>query len=744
MNEQNLNAGSNKNFSTPGASEGIDLGFIVSLIAKKKIIIIFTSLLFTFFGFCYGLIATPTYQANALIQVESNSGDALAFDGLTDMISAESSSDTEMLIIKSRFVLNKTVDELNLTNIVHPNHFPVLGEFFARRYRSEGLAQPKWGAGYAWGGESLLLESFVVNNRYLGKEFILVANGGSEFSLWINDQELLTGNVGETISNDISDVQIKLTELVAHKGTRFTLIKYSRLRATMELQKDLKLTTKGNDTGIIELSLLGKNKKNLVAILDSISDNYLSQNVKRLAAEAESSLIFINEQIPYVRSALVKSEAALNSYRAARDSVDLNIETKSLLEQLVILDADINSMALNEADMSRIYTNQHPSYLSFKRKQRDLQTQRNQIDSKITDLPETQQKVLSLMRDFEVNQQIYISLQNKSQELAILKASTVGNVRVLDSAEVFPKPTSPKKALINSVAFLLGAISSLLFVLVQLVFNRGVTNVDELQKTGLNTYATIPISPVQMEVDRQLHSRKANSNTVACDRLLLAASHPVDLAVEAIRSLRTSLHFSLMEAENNIIMISSGSAELGKSFIASNLAAVLAQSGQKVLLIDVDMRRGHLHSRFSIELGNGLSDYLVGSIDLEEVIRDTSIDNLSLISRGSIYPNPSELLMGVKLELLLKRVSDEYDVVIVDTPPVLAVTDAAIVGRYAGTVMLVARYEKSTLREVQDSLSRFQINGIEIKGLIFNAIDTKGSSYYGGYYNYSYVSDSPH
>ena len=510
----------------------------------------------------------------------------------------------------------------------------------------------------------------------------------------------------------------------------------------MELQKDLKLSIKGNDTGIIELSLLGANKENLVKILDSISDNYLSQNVKRLAAEAENSLIFINDQIPYVRSSLVKSERALNSYRSARDSVDLNIETKSLLETLVTLEADISSMALNEADISRRFTSEHPNYLSFKRKQQDLISQRNQINQKITSLPETQQKILSLMRDFEVNQQIYISLQNKSQELAILKASTVGNVRVLDSAEVYPKPTSPKKVLINIIGFMLGAILSILYVLLRSLVKRGISNVDDFQAIGLNTYAMIPTSYVQLESDRKSVTKNKSLRSASATQLLLANSHPADLSVEAIRSLRTSLHFSIMEAQNNIILISSGSAAAGKSFIASNLAVVLAQSEQKVLLIDADLRRGHLHKRLSMDLGAGLSDYLSGSS--EGVVRNSPIENLDFISRGSILPNPSELLMTQKFKDFLNTVSEKYDVVIIDTPPILAVTDASIVGRYAGTVMLVARYEVSTLREVHAAVDRFQINDIEVKGLIFNAIDIKAKNYYGGYdyYSYSYDPDS--
>jgi tyrosine-protein kinase Etk/Wzc len=624
---------------------------------------------------------------------------------------------------------------------VEPKYFPVIGSRIARSLRGQGLAEPVYGDSYAWGGEKVIVSDFRLPANTPSRIFVLVADGEQRFSLWSEDKKLLAGVVGAYVSN--MGYGIKVDELIANKGTNFTITKTSRLKTVLSLQRRFKAVSLGKDTGVMELSLLGKDKEKITAILNSISNNYVTQNVQRLAAEAENSLSFINEQIPKIQVSLNEAELALNSYRAARESVDLSLETQSLLESFVKLEADISEMALNEADISRRYTKQHPNYVSFKRQQANLISQRQRLNSKISLLPETQRKILTLMRDLEVNQAIYLSLKNKSQELAIVKASTVGNVRVLDEAEVFPTANSPKKSFIFVLANIFGAMLSILFVLAKTAFNRGVTNANEFQDIGMTIMATIPISHLQAEYD-QLKANPNKEDKLPKRELLLASQHPTDLSVEAIRSLRTSVHFNLLESKNNVILISSGGVEVGKSFVSVNLSSVLAQSGQNVLLIDADLRRGYVHRRFSTDLGLGLSDFLQGIVPEKDIIRNTDITGLEFVSRGAIRKNPSELLMSLKFKTFIEQASKDYDLVVIDAPPILAVTDAAIIGQHAGITMMVTRYEKSTLKETIAANDRFMLNGIDVRGVIFNAIEAKARNQYSGYgyYSYSYESDN--
>jgi len=219
---------------------------------------------------------------------------------------------------------------------------------------------------------------------------------------------------------------------------------------------------------------------------------------------------------------------------------------------------------------------------------------------------------------------------------------------------------------------------------------------------------------------------------------LLVVSAPADLAAEALRSLRTSLHFARMEAKNNVLMISGSSPAAGKTFVSANLAAVIAQGGQRVLLIDGDLRKGALHKVIGGRADNGLSDLISGQLDLANVTRLVpGVDGLCFIARGKIPPNPSELLMNARFTALLEQLKPLYDLVIVDTPPILAVTDAAIIGHHAGTSLLVVRFGLNQAREIALAKKRFEQNGVEIKGAIFNAVEKRSAGYYSyGYYEY--------
>jgi len=209
---------------------------------------------------------------------------------------------------------------------------------------------------------------------------------------------------------------------------------------------------------------------------------------------------------------------------------------------------------------------------------------------------------------------------------------------------------------------------------------------------------------------------------------LLSVAAPSELAIESLRSLRTSLHFAMMEARNNVLMITSPMPGVGKSFVSANLAVIIAQAGKRVLLIDGDMRKGYLHRSFGLQPKHGLSDALAARLGNTEVINATEVDNLHLIACGFAAPNPSELLMHDNFSKLLRELSPHYDLVIIDTPPVIAVTDASLIGRQAGTTLLVARFGQSSVKEIEVSKRRLAQNGVLVKGAIFNGVIRKAST----------------
>ena len=401
---------------------------------------------------------------------------------------------------------------------------------------------------------------------------------------------------------------------------------------------------------------------------------------------------------------------------------------------------------------SRKFNRNHPNYQGIVEQISAVQKQRDGLAQKIANLPEMQQKLLGLTRDVEVGNEIYMMLLGKVQELDIVRAGTVGNVRIIDVAEVnTTKPVKPKKALIVVMATMLGGMLAIAIVLVQKALHKGVEDPSEIEAIGLPVYASVPFSTHQDKLTRLSKGvgkvlskgigkgKRKDSQT----NNVLAVDNPADLSIEALRSLRTSLHFAMMEAKNNIIAISGPSPSVGKSFISANLGAVLAQSGQKVLVIDADMRKGYLQKQFGLQAENGLSDYLSGQQTLEQVTKATNVEGLDVITRGQVPPNPSELLMHSNFSDLITEIKAKYDIVIIDTPPILAVTDPAIVGGHAGSMLMVTRFGLNAIKEIDYARQRFEQNGIDVKGVVFNGVVKKASNAYGyyGYYNYEYKSD---
>ncbi|WP_266157823.1 polysaccharide biosynthesis tyrosine autokinase, partial [Dyella silvatica] len=392
---------------------------------------------------------------------------------------------------------------------------------------------------------------------------------------------------------------------------------------------------------------------------------------------------------------------------------------------------------MQKADIDRRFTAAHPAHMALMQQIGELEAQKDALNKQVGDLPNTQQELLKLTRDVEVSNQTYTGLLNQEQQLDIARAGKVGNVHVVDKAAVdVTHPVKPKRAIVTIGGTFLGAFLAIGIVFLRQALSRGVEDPAVIEQLGMPVYASIPIS----QIERTTFVSDKGDKRVRSDgqQHLLALSDPADLAIEALRSLRTSLHFARLEAKNNVLMISGSSPGVGKTFVSANLAAVIAQAGQRVLLIDGDMRKGTLHKVMGGHHDRGLSELISGQIDMVTAIRQVpSLDNLQYISRGKVPPNPSELLMNVRFTELLTGLMPLYDLVIIDTPPILAVTDAAIIGHLSGTSLLVVRFGLNQPREIALAKQRFAQNGVEIKGAIFNALEKRSSGYYSyGYYEY--------
>ncbi|MCG8392820.1 MAG: polysaccharide biosynthesis tyrosine autokinase [Pseudomonadales bacterium] len=718
-------------------ADEIDLQRLWGLLVDHRWLIIGTTLIALALGVAYGLLATPIYKADALLQVEDKQGGLPGFSELNELFTEESSADAEIQIIRSRMVLGQVIAQLQMDIVVEPDRLPFIGGFGAPDPVAEFVPKPLF-AGYRDSETFVTVKDFVVPENLRGMEFTLQEEEGQP-ALYYEGQKVGSAPLGTPIKSEDGRIILELGEW-QFGNEPLTLVRQPMADAVNKLRGRLSVSEQGKATGIIAMAITGPNKARIQKILDAIADTYLLQNIKRLSAEAENSLQFLDEQLPEIKEKLTGAEEKLNAYRLKSESVDLSLETQSVLERLVAIEAKLNELKIKESEIAARFTREHPAYRTLIRQRSSLQQERDELNSQIKQLPETQQEVLRLMRDVEVNQEIYVGLLNKVQELRIMKAGTVGSVRIIDQALVQPEPVKPKKPLIAVLAAMLGAMGSIGVVLLKAAFNRGIESPEQLEEQGISVYASIPLSEHQQKVDRLEALKRRRRKKKDKDPIpLLAVTDPNDLAVEALRSLRTSLHFAMMEASNKVLMVSGPSPGVGKSFVTSNLAAVLAQTGRTVVVVDADMRKGHMHRYFDNQNDAGLSDYLVGKQDEASIIKPTKLDNLSFIPRGQIPPNPSELLMHSRFEALMESLSNQYDIVLVDTPPILAVTDAAIVGQLAGSSLIVTRFGVNSVKEVDITLTRFAQNNVEIKGAILNCMERRASNEY-GYYAYEYGS----
>tara|TARA_R110001606_G_scaffold399258_1_gene582795 strand:+ start:6228 stop:8441 length:2214 start_codon:yes stop_codon:yes gene_type:complete len=724
---------------TAAMEDDIDLHRLWALLVDAKWLILGTTLLALALGLASTMLATPIYKADGLLQVEQKKGSVLGFSEIGDVLGKEPSSSAEIAIITSRMVLGDVVDQLDSTIQVYPDRAALIGRFGAPAPAAPGAPKPVF-AGYRDSETLVRIKRFQVPPALEGRRFTLNADDQGNPVLSLDDAVIASGPAGQPLASEDNSIVLELGDW-RPGNEELVLVRQPRLSAINSLRGRLTVADQGKESGILSISLTGPSRERINAELNAISQTYLLQNINRQAAEAEKSLKFLNEQLPEVREKLNKAEEKLNAYRTQADSVDLSMETQSLLGRLVQMDSKLNDLKIKESEVAARFTKEHPSYRTLIDQRRSLEQQKADLNKQINGLPETQQEILRLTRDVQVNQQIYVNLLNRSQELQITKASTVGNVRVIDDAVVLPSPVEPKKGLVIALSAALGLLLSAGYVLAAGLLRRGVETPDQLEEHGIAVYAAIPLSERQQRLDRIVSLMTRRRKRARHEPIpLLAVEDPTDLAVEALRSLRTSLHFATMEASNKVLMISGPSPEVGKSFVTANLAAVLAQVGQKVVVVDADMRKGHLHRYFDSDGHVGLSTWLSGQCELDKAILPTKVEGLHFVPRGQVPPNPSELLMHPRFNQLMEQLSAQYDLVLVDTPPILAVTDAAIIGQSAGTSLLVARYAVNSVKEVDVSVNRFEQNRIDIKGVILNCLERRASNEY-GYYAYRYESE---
>ncbi|MBH2018619.1 MAG: polysaccharide biosynthesis tyrosine autokinase [Burkholderiales bacterium] len=712
----------------------IDLLGLLDVLLDARWLIAGITALVLLLGGAYAFLSRPVYEANTLIQVEdSKPGAAGVLGDAASLFDIKSPATAEMEILRSRLVVGKAVDDLQLYVTATPKYLPLVGGWLARR--ATDLSNPGFMGmgGYVSGNESIRLGMLEVPVELEGKPLLLVATEGGFELRDPNDQTLVQGKTGTPadFGSGENKGRILVTQLKAKPGAYFNVSRYSRLGVIEGLQQQLAISEQGRQSGVIAVQLQGTDPEQISRTLNAVGTNYVRQNVERKSAEAEKSLAFLGDFLPQLKKQLEESEVRFNKYRNQNGTFDLGVEGKTYLETAVKLQGDLLLLQQKRREQIAQFTAAHPVIQTLDAQIAAVSKEIADLTSKVKTLPNTEQDLLRLTRDVKVNSELYLNLLTSSQQLLLVKEGKVGNVRVVDAPVVPERSIKPQRVQILAISGVLGLLLGMGLAFLRNSLRPGIKDPADIESaTGLHVFATVPHSDEQDKLSKLVKSHASGSH-------LLAITHPEDPGIESLRSLRTALQFAMLDARNNVVLFTGPTPGIGKSFTSANFAAVLAAGGKRVLLIDADMRKGHLHQFFGMKRGHGFSELIIGSSTLGDVVQRAVAPNLDLITTGTMPPNPGELLMSPATVQLLGALSAQYDLVLIDTSPVLAVSDTQVLAPHAGTVFLVARAEVTALGELQESTKRLGQTGVQVKGVVFNDLDTSRQRYGGYGYKYS-------
>jgi tyrosine-protein kinase Etk/Wzc len=685
-------------------------------------------------GTAYAFLARPIYEANLIVQVEDSDASAKSFLGdAARLFDVKTPAAAEIEIIHSRMIVGQAVDNLLLYITATPHYLPMVGGWLARH--ANGLSDPGFlgFGGYVRGAEKIAVTTFDVPESLEGSAFTVLARGGGRYTLSNPEgTESWSGTVGAPLEAKTSAGPIKLlvTQLEGKPGAEFLVTRNSRLATIEALQRNLNIAEKGRDSGIIETVLQGSSPVQLSRLLNEIGRLYVQQNVERKAAEAAKTLAFLNLQMPQLKRQLEQAEAVYNRFRQEKGTISLDDEAKTVLAAMLDLHQKLLDTQQKRRELIAKFTPEHPTIKILDRQIAGFNEELAKLEGQVHRLPAVQQDALRLQRDVQVNNDAYQNLQANKLQLQLTREGKIGNVRVIDQAMIPEVPVKPKRLLIVALTSVIGLLCGIGLALARSALNRGIRNPDEIENhVGLNVYSTIPLSPAQPALARFAAERKPGTH-------VLSALNPDDTAVESLRSLRTALQFAMLEAPNNRVLITGPTPGVGKSFVSTNFANIVAASGKRVLLIDADLRKGHLNHYFGVRRERGLSDVIAGNVATTEAIHREVLPNLDLLTTGVLPPNPADLMMSAALAQVLADCSEHYDLVVLDTPPILVAADTVGVAAQAGTVLLVARAGETQIGELRESAKRLAHAGKTATGVLFNALDLSQRHY--GSYGYKY------
>ncbi len=772
-------------------SQEFELGLFL-FIARKNI---FWVILFIFIAiavaFVYIRYTPPIYESNTIIQIklENNVSKVLELDKLQEM--QDISGEIELL--RSKVILKKVISKLPL-QVAYYNQGTVLQYelYKSSPYQVELISFDSSFVNIPVFVEFENEKQFTLEYKFAGKEYSLKGESG---------KSLIAPHFNIIIT--VSDFNsIAQQQNAVKQNAQFFKINSVESLANLYV-KNLEVKLLNSAAKTVQIVFKDFNALKAADIVNGIAEEYINYDVERKSESAKNVLAFIDEQLSFVYEKLKDSETSIQSFKTEnkltndKDIITTNIERLSIIEN-EIMNVELEERVLQEIEKSirksekeiDVYniiplltgtkfeenlstmvkqlqdllmqketyyfdaTKSSPQIkaLDYKieiqkklllesianvsaavsNKKKGLIQKAQSIEATFANAPSKEVEFARLLRHFSINEKFYTLLMEKRTEFSILKASFVPQNVVLERGFPSQSPVAPQKKLIYAAALLTAILIGLLLIIVRYLMHNTISSLNEIVKHTNASVSVLGIIPKY-------------KNDIPVSQLVVN-KNPKSIIAESFRTIRSNMQFISNKPGAKLVAISSTISGEGKTFIAINIAGIIAYSGKKVIILDLDMRKPKIHLGFGVQNIKGMSTILIEKDSIENCIQHSVMDNLDFITAGPIPPNPSELIISDRMEQVLDELKTKYDFVIVDNPPVGLVTDGISIIQKADYPIYVFRADYSKKNFIHNLDRLINENKVKHLSVILNGVDIDRSAYgynygYGYGYGYGYSSD---
>jgi succinoglycan biosynthesis transport protein ExoP len=723
----------------PGYGAGLSSDSELSLVHYLQILyrrryIAVSAFLVVFFGVTlYTVTATRIYQASTRILIERDTPNVVSFQEVLDQgAQTDDYYETQYAILQGRGLARRTIEALGLWD--HPllNQQP--------GFSVRGLIMTPLNAMQRWfepprpieapGAEETATQSRVIDRFLANLNVEAVRYSRLVDIAYRSSDPVMSAKIANALSEAYIKQSVEFTSTTTKEASNFLTQQLAEQRLKLEASEQaLQAYRERTDSvsledrqNVVVQRLADLNaavtRANTARIQKESAYNQVKTALDNPAAIDTVPLILSN---PFVQQQ--KTELAMLQRQRAQLSEKLGPNHPDMIKVGVAIQ---NAEARIRAEVAQIVSSMRSDYEAAMAEERSLTATLNRQKGEAQVLSRTGIEYGALQRDADANRQMFESLLKRTQETGISEELKAGNIRIVDQAETPRGPISPN-TFNNLLIALLGGLA--LAVGLAFAFEYGddrIKNPDELKKSlGLPFLGMVPAL-----FDKSITTPLINGNAPS-------------IFGESFRSIRTNVLFSSADEGSRLVVVTSSAPGEGKTAVSTNLSLALAQAGHRVLLIDADMRKPRVHEVFSQPLAPGLSNLLVGDKPVSEAIRESPQQGMWLMAAGTYPPNPAELLGSKKFRDLTVFLQQYFDWVIIDTPPVMAVTDAVIAANLAHGVLFVVGAEMTSRRVAQRAVEQLEMSQAKFLGAVLNRVDLEHNAYYysryyrpeyGGYY----------